>query len=64
MQKVFVKALTLRGRTIAVEVDVPERICRMTDGAEQYQALAEYINEEYDTDRDPIDEVIDARGYC
>lgn len=42
---------------------MPARICRMTDGAEQYQALVEYINEEYDTDRDPIVEVIDARGY-
>lgn len=63
MQRVFVKAVTLRGRSIAVEVDVPARICRMTDGAEQYQALVEYINEEYDTDRDPIVEVIDARSY-
>lgn len=63
MQTVFVKLLHRSGETSATEVDVPARIIRIEDADEQYRALADYINAEYDTDTDPIVEVIDARAY-
>lgn len=63
MQLVAIKALRLSGAALGTMIEVPARICQIEDGAEQYRALVEYINEEYDTDRDPIVEVIDAQAY-
>lgn len=63
MQLVAIKALRSSGASLCTMVEAPERICRIEDGAEQYEALTDYINEEYDTDDDPIIEVIDAQAY-
>lgn len=63
MQPVAVKLLRLSGAALGTMIEVPARICRIEDGAEQYAALVDYINDEYDTADDPIVEVIDAQAY-
>lgn len=62
MELVQIKALCLSGKTLSTMIEAPARICRIEDGAEQYAALVDYINEEYDTDDDPVVEVIDAQA--
>lgn len=63
LELVQIKALRLSGKTLSTMIEVPARICRIEDGAEQYASIAAYVNDEYDTDDDPIVEVIDAQAY-
>lgn len=63
MRLVAIKATRLSGAGLCTMIEVPERIYRIEDGAEQYIALADYVNDEYDVGDDPIDEIIDAQAY-
>lgn len=60
MDIISVKLLLKSGRSIGATVEAPHRICQISDAAEQYAELAEYINAEYDLGDDEVKEVLDA----
>lgn len=63
MRTIFVKLLLNTGKTVAAEVDIPARICRMEDAVAQYEAIRKYANSEYDFGDGYVAEVLDVRDY-
>lgn len=57
---VAVKMLMESGRSMSAVIDVPRRIVDMQDGAEQYAALRDYINVEFELHGDSVAEIFDA----